>query len=220
METLKLGNSRLVAPEVRTPSILPGVGKIERAMAMRSAGGSPKQMKAAVRDLLLGIGEDPERPGLLDTPKRVADMLREITSGYAVDLEAAINGALFEEDSDEPIVIRDMTFYSLCEHHMLPFFGRAHVAYIPNGYVVGLSKIPRVVETFARRLQVQERMTDQIADFLQGKLAPSGVAVVVEGTHLCAVMRGVSQPSGVMRTQATRGVFRTEADLLSRVLGV
>ena len=220
MNILELDTDRRLTPDVRIPSVLPGVGKLERAKVLRAAEGSPQEMSGAVRSLLRGIGEDPGRPGLLDTPERVANMLREVTSGYAVDPEAVINGALFQEEGDEPIVVRDILFFSLCEHHMLPFFGLAHVAYIPNGVVVGLSKIPRVVEVFARRLQVQERMTAQIADFLEAKLAPSGVAVVVEGTHLCAVMRGVAQPTGVMRTQATRGVFRTEADLLSRVLGV
>jgi len=127
---------------------------------------------------------------------------------------------MFEEAYDEPITVKDMTFYSMCEHHMLPFYGKAHVAYIPNGRVVGLSKIPRVVEAFSRRLQVQERLTTQIADFLDDKLQPEGVAVVLEGVHLCAVMRGVSQPTGMMRTQSLKGVFRDDPSLVGRVLGV
>jgi GTP cyclohydrolase I len=197
-----------------------GLGKLENVIAQRSTEGPSQAMLDGARSLILGIGEDPDREGLLDTPKRVANMLREVTSGYVVDLEAIINGALFEEAYDEPITIKDMTFYSLCEHHMLPFYGKAHVAYIPNGRVVGLSKIPRVVEAFSRRLQVQERLTSQIADYLEQKLEPQGVAVVLEGVHLCAVMRGVSQPTGVMRTRALRGSFRGDPELVASVLGV
>ncbi len=179
-------------------------GKLEQVMAMRAGMPPATEMKDAVRTLLQGLGEDPDRDGLLDTPKRVAKMLNEVTSGYHVDLDAVINGAMFEEPYAEPIVVRDINFYSMCEHHMLPFYGKAHVAYIPSGRVVGLSKIPRVVEVFARRLQVQERMTQQIADFLDQKLEPTGVAVMAEGVHFCAVMRGVGQPDGLMRTQAVR----------------
>jgi GTP cyclohydrolase I len=193
---------------------LPEAGKMEQVMAWR-AGQSPNPaMMGAVRTLLNGIGEDPQREGLLDTPKRVAKMLSEVTSGYSVDLDAVINGAMFEESYSEPIVVREITFYSMCEHHMLPFHGKAHVAYLPAGRVVGLSKIPRVVEVFARRLQVQERMTDQIAKFLYEKLEPRGVAVILEGVHFCAVMRGVGQPDGVMRTQAAVA----ESDELRRQL--
>lgn len=197
----------------------PDGGKLEQVVALRAAEAPEGEMLAAVRSLLLGVGEDPEREGLLDTPKRVAKMLREVTSGYAVDLDAIINGAIFDEpQADEPVVVRDLAFYSLCEHHMLPFYGKAHVAYIPSGRVVGLSKIPRVVEAFARRLQVQERLTAQIADFLEERLEPLGVAVVLEGAHFCAVMRGVNQPAGVMRTQALRGVFRRDKSALTQVL--
>lgn len=189
-------------------------GKLEQVMAMRSGMYPAEEMKGAVRTLLQGLGEDPDREGLLDTPKRVAKMLNEVTSGYHVDLDAVINGAMFEEQYEEPIVVRDINFYSMCEHHMLPFYGKAHVAYIPSGRVVGLSKIPRVVEVFARRLQVQERMTQQIADFLDQRLEPKGVAVVAEGVHFCAVMRGVSQPEGLMKTQAVRA----ESDEIRRQL--
>jgi GTP cyclohydrolase I len=146
-------------------------------------------------------------------------MLLEVTSGYEVDLDLIINDAMFTETYDEPVVVREINFYSLCEHHMLPFFGKAHVAYLPDGKVVGLSKIPRIVEAFARRLQVQERLTGQIADFLDERLHPKGVAVVLEGTHLCAVMRGVNQPSGIMRTQALRGRFRDEPGMVRDLLG-
>lgn len=182
--------------------VVPNPGKIEQIKALSAGLPASEEMKFAVRSLLHGVGEDPDREGLLDTPKRVANMLQEVTSGYRVDLDAVINGAMFEETYHEPIVVRDIRFYSMCEHHMLPFYGKVHVAYIPSGRVVGLSKIPRVVEVFARRLQVQERMTTEIAEFLDQKLNPRGVAVIAEGVHFCAVMRGVSQPDGLMQTQA------------------
>lgn len=211
--------AHVLEPMIAT-GVFSGLGKMENVIAQRSAEGPSQAMLDGARSLILGVGEDPDREGLLDTPKRVANMLREVTSGYVVDLEAIINGAMFEEAYDEPITVKDMTFYSMCEHHMLPFYGKAHVAYIPNGRVVGLSKIPRVVEAFSRRLQVQERLTTQIADFLDDKLQPEGVAVVLEGVHLCAVMRGVSQPTGMMRTQSLKGVFRDDPSLVGRVLGV
>jgi GTP cyclohydrolase I len=217
-EQVMTSQTGMVEPMIATGTFS-GLGKMENVVAQRSAEGPSQAMLDGVRDLILGVGEDPDREGLLDTPKRVAQMLREVTSGYVVDLDAIINGAMFEEAYDEPIVVKDMTFYSMCEHHMLPFYGKAHVAYIPNGRVVGLSKIPRVVEAFSRRLQVQERLTSQIADFLDERLDPLGVAVVLKGVHLCAVMRGVSQPTGVMRTQTLRGVFRKEPGLVARVLG-
>lgn len=176
-------------------------GKLEQVMAMRSSDSPDTGILESVRVLLEGVGEDPAREGLLDTPRRVAKMLREVTSGYDVDLDAVINGALFSESYGAPVVVRDITYYSLCEHHMLPFYGKAHVAYLPGEKVVGLSKIPRVVEVFARRLQVQERLTHQIAGFLNTKLEPQGIAVALEGTHFCAVMRGVSQPNSLMRTE-------------------
>ncbi len=194
-------------------------GKLEQVRAQRALEGPSPLMMDAVREVIAGLGEDPDREGLLDTPKRVSKMLREVTSGYAVDLDSIINGAMFEESYDEPVVVKDITFHSMCEHHMLPFYGKVSVAYIPNGTVVGLSKIPRIVETFARRLQVQERMTSQIADFIEDRLRPEGVAVVAEGVHMCAVMRGVQQPSSTMRTQSLRGRFREDPQLLERVLG-
>lgn len=197
----------------------PNMGKLEQVMAIRGMTPPDPEMMAAVQTLLGGIGENPEREGLLDTPKRVAKMLREVTSGYEVDLDAVINGAVFAEDFGEPVVVRDIRYHSLCEHHMLPFYGQAHIAYLPSGKVVGLSKIPRVVEVFARRLQVQERLTAQIADFLLEKLEPAGVAVVLEGTHFCAVMRGVRQPEGVMRTQVVRGSEEIGGKLLDLASG-
>jgi GTP cyclohydrolase I len=194
------------------------LGKLERVSAQRAAEPPPIEMTTAVRQLLMGLGEDPDREGLIETPRRVALMLRELTSGYEVDLDGIINGAVFRESYDEPVLVRDIGFHSMCEHHLLPFSGVAHVAYVPNGLVVGLSKISRVVETFARRLQVQERLTCQIADFLQAQLDPLGVAVIMEANHLCSVMRGVEQPNSMMRTQALRGVFRRDRQLLEHIM--
>jgi GTP cyclohydrolase I len=167
------------------------------------------RIEQAVRDILLHVGEDPARDGLLNTPKRVRKMYGELLAGYTTDPAALINGALFDVDYDEMVVVRDIEYQSLCEHHMLPFMGRAHVAYIPNGKVVGLSKIPRIVDMFARRLQVQERMTRQIADLIQETVQPRGVAVVVEGVHLCAMMRGVKKANSRMVTSALLGDFKT-----------
>jgi GTP cyclohydrolase I len=167
------------------------------------------RVEAAVRQILVEIGEDPDRQGLLGTPERVHRMYTELTAGYHVDPERLVNNAVFDVDYSEMVVVKDIPFYSLCEHHLLPFFGAAAVAYIPRGRVIGLSKIPRVVETYARRLQVQERLTQQVADFLQDRLNPQGVGVVMEATHLCAVMRGVRKPGTVMTTSAVLGLFRT-----------
>ena len=167
------------------------------------------RVESAVREILLEIGENPDRQGLEGTPERVHRMYSELTAGYHVDPERIINGAVFDVDYSEMVVVKDIPFYSLCEHHLLPFFGNAAVAYIPRGRVVGLSKIPRIVEAFARRLQVQERLTQQIADVLQDNLEPKGVGVVLEATHLCAVMRGVRKPGTIMTTSAVLGLFRS-----------
>lgn len=161
-----------------------------------------------VFELLQAVGEDPEREGLKNTPDRVARMYTELLSGYAEEPEAIINNALFDINYDEMVIVRDIEFYSLCEHHMLPFIGRAHVAYIPAGTVLGLSKIPRIVDMYARRLQIQERMTRQIADFIQNTLKPQGAAVVVEAVHMCAMMRGVKKHDARMTTSAMLGSFR------------
>jgi len=171
--------------------------------------GANGKVEAAVRQILTEIGEDPDRPGLVGTPERVHRMYTELTAGYHVDPERLVNRAIFDVDYSEMVVVKDIPFYSLCEHHLLPFFGTAGVAYIPRGRVIGLSKIPRIVEMYARRLQVQERLTQQIADFLQDRLAPQGVGVVIEATHLCAVMRGVRKPGTVMTTSAVLGIFRS-----------
>jgi len=170
--------------------------------------------KDIVLELLKAVGEDPEREGLKNTPIRVARMYTELLSGYTANPERIVNGALFEVKYDEMVIVRDIEFYSLCEHHILPFIGRAHVAYIPDGKVIGLSKIPRIVDMYARRLQVQERMTRQIADFLRDLLKPQGVAVVVEGMHLCSMMRGVKKHDARMTTSAMHGAFR--ANLATR----
>jgi len=171
-------------------------------------------IEAAVSQMLTAFGEDPSREGLQRTPQRVARMYTELLAGYTTDPQTVINGALFEVQYDEMVIVRDIEFYSLCEHHMLPFIGRAHVAYIPNGKVLGLSKIPRIVDMYARRLQVQERLTRQIADFLRDLLKPQGVAVVVEAMHLCSMMRGVKKHDARMTTSAMHGAFR--ANLATR----
>lgn len=165
-------------------------------------------IEAAVRETLQHVGEDPDREGLLRTPERVARMYDELTAGYHIDPIKLINDAVFDVDYDEMVIVKDIDFYSLCEHHMLPFFGRAHIAYIPDGKVVGLSKIPRIVEMFARRLQVQERMTRQIADFIQEVLHPKGVAVVIEASHMCSMMRGVKKANATMATSTMLGSFK------------
>jgi GTP cyclohydrolase IA len=168
-------------------------------------------MQELIRGLLAGLGEDPDREGLLDTPKRVEKALRFLTSGYQADVGAVLNNALFTVDYSEMVIVRDIDFYSLCEHHLLPFFGRCHVAYVPNGKVIGLSKIPRLVEVFARRLQIQERLTNQIAETIRETIEPLGVAVVMEAAHLCMSMRGVEKQNSVAVTSAMLGGFRQDA---------
>jgi GTP cyclohydrolase I len=199
-----------------TSLIEAGRGKIE-GMTFNS---NP-QIEAAVHTILRNIGEQPEREGLLKTPSRVAKMYAELTAGYHIDPQALINDAVFSVSYDEMVLVKDIDFNSLCEHHMLPFMGKVHVAYIPNGRVVGLSKIPRIVEMYARRLQVQERMTVEIADFINEALQPAGVAVVAEGVHMCAVMRGVKKANASMITSAMRGIFRddpkTRAEFMAHI---
>ena len=180
----------------------------EDALAPPLVPGTGGRIEAAVREILAEIGEDPDREGLRGTPERMHRMYYELTAGYHVDPDRLINRAIFEVGYSEMVVVKDIPFYSLCEHHLLPFFGSAHVAYVPDGRVIGLSKIPRIVEMYGRRLQVQERMTQEIADFLMERLAPKGVGVVLEATHLCAAMRGVRKPGTVMTTAAVLGLFR------------
>ena len=160
-----------------------------------------------VREQLRLVGEDPERDGLLRTPDRVQKAMRWLTRGYGLSVEDVIRGAIFDEDHHNMVIVKDIEMYSLCEHHMLPFFGKVHVAYIPNGRIVGLSKLPRVVEVFARRLQVQERMTEQIAGAIMDVLEPEGVGVVIEAAHLCMMMRGVEKQNSKTITSAMKGVF-------------
>jgi len=169
------------------------------------------ELEGLVQRQLELLGEDPERAGLVKTPQRVANALTWLTRGYELDAREVIGDALFEESHENMVMVRDIEVYSLCEHHLLPFFGKAHVAYIPDGRIVGLSKLPRVVEVFARRLQVQERLTEQIADALQQVLAPRGVGVVVEAVHLCMMMRGVEKQNSSTITSALRGTFRDDA---------
>jgi GTP cyclohydrolase I len=185
------------------------------AAAPSASGGSSALAEATpeqlVRELLLRLGEDPAREGLLRTPRRVADSLAYLTAGRTRRPESVLNGAVYEHDADEMIVVRDIEIYSLCEHHMLPFFGRAHIAYLPKGRIVGLSKIPRIVDCFARRLQVQERLTMEIAKALMEILRPRGVGVVVEAQHLCMMMRGVEKQNSRAVTSCMLGTFRTDA---------
>jgi GTP cyclohydrolase I len=168
-------------------------------------------MQDLITRLLFELGEDPSREGLRRTPERVAKAMKFLTSGYHTDIDDMLNGALFTVDYSEMVIVRDIDFYSLCEHHILPFFGKCHVAYIPNGRVIGLSKLPRIVDAFARRLQLQERMTNQIAETIRSKINPLGVAVVCEGTHLCMAMRGVEKQNSYTITSAMLGAFRDHA---------
>ncbi|MCL4812263.1 MAG: GTP cyclohydrolase I FolE [Vicinamibacteraceae bacterium] len=175
-------------------------------------------MQDLVSRILTELGEDPAREGLLRTPARVEQSLRFLTSGYREDIDQVINGALFTVDYSEMVIVKDIDFYSLCEHHLLPFFGKCHVAYLPQGQVIGLSKIPRIVDMFARRLQVQERLTNEIAETIQAKINPLGVAVVMEGTHLCMAMRGVEKQNSFCVTSAMLGGFRKDARTRSEFL--
>ena len=185
--------------------------------ARRARAGGPEasryndRMQETIRRLLADLGEDLAREGLVETPRRVEKSLRFLTSGYSADLDTVINGALFTVEYNEMVIVRDIDFYSLCEHHLLPFFGKCHIAYIPDGKVIGLSKIPRLVDVFARRLQVQERLTSQIAETFRDRIAPLGVAVVMEATHLCMAMRGVEKQNAVTTTSAMLGVFHSDA---------
>jgi GTP cyclohydrolase I len=168
-------------------------------------------VQALIKQLLAELGEDPTREGLLNTPTRVERALKFLTSGYDMDVDEVLNGALFTVDYSEMVIVKDIDFYSLCEHHLLPFFGRCHVAYIPRHKVIGLSKIPRLVEIFSRRLQIQERLTSQIAETIREKIQPLGVAVVMEATHLCMAMRGVEKQNSLAVTSAMLGAFRDNA---------
>jgi len=169
------------------------------------------KIKNLIEALIIEIGEDPNREGLLRTPNRVAKSYEFLTSGYSKNIDTVLNGAIFNEKYDEMVLVKNIDFYSLCEHHMLPFYGKVHVAYVPNGKIVGLSKIPRIVDVFARRLQVQERMTQQIADTIDKYLAPKGVAVVSEAYHMCMMMRGVEKQNSSATSSAMHGLFKEDA---------
>jgi GTP cyclohydrolase I len=177
-------------------------------------------MKSLIKSLLHEVGEDPEREGLIDTPARVSKAYEYLTSGYNKNIEEVLNDAVFNEKYDEMVIVKNIDFFSLCEHHMLPFYGKVHVAYIPNGKIVGLSKIPRIVEVFARRLQVQERMTQQIADTLDRYLQPTGVAVVSEAFHMCMMMRGVEKQNSSATASAVHGVFKDDPRTRSEFLNL
>ncbi|HED07742.1 MAG TPA: GTP cyclohydrolase I FolE [Ignavibacteria bacterium] len=170
-----------------------------------------KELETSVKDIINNIGEDLKREGLVETPHRVAKTYEFLTSGYQKDISKVLNGAIFNEKYDEMVLVKDIDFYSLCEHHLLPFYGKVHVAYIPDGKIVGLSKIPRIVDVFSRRLQVQERMTQQIADTLNEYLEPQGVAVVTEAFHMCMMMRGVQKQNSSATTSAVHGIFKEDA---------
>ena len=200
--------TELEAAERRIRSI-PKCGAAKRA-----------RMEQSFRDLLEAIGENPEREGLLRTPVRAANAFEFLTNGYRQDLDRIVNGAIFSSDASEIILVKDIELYSLCEHHLLPFIGRAHVAYIPNGQVIGLSKVARIVDAFARRLQIQEQLTVQIADALMKTLQPSGVGVVVEAKHLCMMMRGVEKQNSVMKTSCLLGSFKEDARTRSEFLAL
>jgi GTP cyclohydrolase I len=172
------------------------------------------------RELLVRIGEDPTRDGLVDTPERMEKSMAFLTRGYTQDATAVIQDALFDVDYDEMVIVKDIEFFSLCEHHLLPFFGKAHIAYLPNGKVIGLSKIPRVVDVFARRLQVQERLTAEIADAISDAINPQGVAVILEAQHLCMMMRGVEKQHSATVTSAMRGVFKTQLQTRNEFLSL
>ena len=172
------------------------------------------------KNLVESLGEDPNREGLLATPRRVEQSLQDLTRGYEMDLTTLLNGAIFQEEVDEMVLVKDIEFYSLCEHHMLPFFGKVHVAYIPDGKIIGLSKIPRIVEMYARRLQVQERMTTEIAKAIEEALAPRGVAVVTEAAHLCMMMRGVEKQSSSATASCMLGLFREDSRTRSEFLAL
>jgi GTP cyclohydrolase I len=172
------------------------------------------------RELLLRLGEDPTRDGLIDTPERMAKSMAFLTRGYTMDAEAVLHDALFDVDYDEMVIVKDIEFFSMCEHHLLPFFGKAHVAYVPNGKVIGLSKIPRLVDMFSRRLQVQERLTRQIADSIEEAINPQGVAIILEAQHLCMMMRGVEKQHSSTVTSAMLGVFKSQVQTRNEFLSL
>ena len=210
---------------IKEPIEAPGPAHPGKTAEVQAREAEPRTLREAnlreiYAEILTRIGEDPARDGLVNTPKRVAESLEFLTRGYAQTVEEVIHGALFDVDYDEMVIVKDIEFYSQCEHHLLPFFGRAHVAYIPQGKVIGLSKIPRVVDVFARRLQVQERLTRQIAEAIEDAIHPQGVAVILEAQHLCMMMRGVEKQSSKTITSAMLGVFKTQIQTRSELMSL
>lgn len=193
--------------------------KRSKVIEMRPKPGDPS-IAGSVREIITALGEDPNRDGLLRTPERCDKALRYLTSGYSADLESIVNGALFDVNYDEIVIVRDIEFFSMCEHHMLPFFGKMHVAYLPNEKVIGLSKLPRIVDMFARRLQIQERLTQQVAETIQDLLNPRGVAVICEARHFCMMMRGVEKQHSGAITSSMLGAFRTSKETRDELLSL
>ena len=216
MMTKEPVNKPLEAPSPEHP----GSTAAAQAEAARSRTLGEASLRDLYAEILTRVGEDPARDGLLNTPQRTERALHFLTRGYTQTVEDAIHGALFDVDYDEMVIVRDIEFYSLCEHHLLPFFGRAHVAYLPQGKVLGLSKIPRIVDVFARRLQVQERLTQQIAEAIEAAVHPQGIGVVLEAQHLCMMMRGVQKQSSRAVTSAMLGVFKTQGQTRSEFLSL
>jgi GTP cyclohydrolase I len=194
--------------------------KLKKAAVMKTGTAVELTTQELYRELLSRLVEDATRDGLAETPERVEKAMAFLTQGYAMDVRTVLNGALFEVEYDEMVMVRDVEFYSMCEHHLLPFFGKVHVAYVPSGRVIGLSKIPRLVEMFSRRLQVQERLTTQIADAIAEAIEPQGVGVIVEAQHLCMMMRGVEKQHSATVTSAMRGVFKTQTQTRNEFLSL
>ena len=209
------GHSALIRPGAAVVSPDAGMGLPDGALTLQGA-----SMQEIYAELLRRIGEDPARDGLASTPKRMEKSMAFLTRGYQQTVEEVLHGALFDVDYDEMVMVKDIEFYSLCEHHLLPFFGKAHIAYVPQGKVVGLSKLPRIVDVFARRLQVQERLTQQIAEAVEEAIAPQGVGVVIEAQHLCMMMRGVEKQSSATVTSSMRGVFKTQLQTRNEFLSL
>ena len=206
---------------IEAPSLEhPGQTAAAQALAAESLTLKDASLRDIYAEVLTRIGEDPARDGLVNTPKRVEKAMHFLTRGYQQTVEEAINGALFDVDYDEMVIVRDIEFYSQCEHHLLPFFGRAHIAYVPQGKVIGLSKIPRIVDVFARRLQVQERLTREVADAVEDAIHPQGVAVIMEAQHLCMMMRGVEKQQSKTVTSAMLGVFKTQIQTRNEFLSL
>ena len=206
---------------IEAPGLLhPGRSAAEQALAAEPLTLKQASLREIYAEVLLRLGENPARDGLVNTPKRIEKSMQFLTRGYAQTVEEVIHGALFDVDYDEMVIVKDVEFFSQCEHHLLPFFGRAHVAYIPQGKVIGLSKIPRIVDVFARRLQVQERLTREVAEAIEDAIHPQGVAVILEAQHLCMMMRGVEKQSSKTVTSAMLGVFKTQAQTRTEFLSL